>query len=381
MKAQGFTLPRSTAVTNVRVQLGGFFLIHLFLVLSFACAQISYSEIESLIQDKNIKTIEELLAELPANFKNHYTLLKKSSAVQEASLESPRAVVYGETGELTMTFNSNPDHGGYNDVEFLAFDKEKNEFELRVISFVGGEVIFSEKNPTQCTHCHGISPRPLWDNYPSWKNSYGSNSDMLTPEEENILKSEIFREHSRFKAIFKKDADPLYPFKDAPKTFGPNALLGKYYTNFQARANKTRFYDSIGYAHSERLAVLALLECKLAPETNRMLEYHYLEKIKALYPHQIATLEWWTKKYAEESFYLTLLKSIYLFGIDYFQNNYFNLKMRYHEEHLSTDSTQSVRSATLDVIASSLNDKNARQLIASGNKSRLCDKYIQEIAH
>lgn len=342
-------------------------------------AQISYPEIEALVRDKNIKSIEELLNELPDNYKNHYTLLRRSSALQEASLEFPRAVVYGETANLTMTFNSNPEHGGYNDVEFLAFDSEKKEFELRVITFYQGQVIFSEKNPTQCTHCHGMNPRPLWDNYPMWKNSFGSKSDILTPEEESILKSEIFREHPRFRSILKKDADPLYPFKDAPPTFGPNAILGKLYTKLQAQANSRRFFESRGYLYSEKLAVLALLECKVAPEIKHKIEDLYLENIKALYPEQIATLEWWIKKYAGESFYLTLLNSIYLFGIDYFQNNYFNLKMRYHEEHLSTDSTQSVRSATLDVVAKDLTDANAKQLIAAGQKSQLCEKYIGEI--
>lgn len=351
-----------------------------FSFLSIALAQVSYSDVESLIQTQNIKTIEQLLKALPPNYKNNYTLLKKSSALQEASLKNPRAIVYGETGELTLTFNSSPEHGGYNDVEFLAFDKVTKEFELRVITFQNDKTVFSEKNPTQCTHCHGLNPRPLWDNYPVWTNAFASKSDILSPKEEEVLMSEYFREHPRFKAIIKKDADPLYPYNDAPATFGPNAMLGKLYTSMQAQANVKRVLESKGYQYSEELALLAIANCPVTIEQKRKLEDFYLVKIKMLYPNQTATLEWWIGKYTGEPFFLTLLQSIYLFGIEYFQNNYFNLKMRYHEEHLSSDSSHSVRDASRDAIGPFVKNTQLKHLILTYNKPELCKQLIS-IAH
>lgn len=349
--------------------------VSLFLLFSIGSAQISYPEVEFLVRSKNIRSVEGLLNALPENYKTNYTLLKKSSAVQKASLQNPRAVIYGETGELTLTFNSSPDHGGYNDVEFLAYDKIKKEFELRVITFTGSEAVFSEKNPTQCTHCHGLDPRPLWDNYPFWQNAFGTKLDVLTPQEEETLKSTYFREHPRFKEIIKKDADPLYPF-NAPPTFGPNATLGKLYTSLQGEANVERVLNSQGYKHSENLGILALIDCHLDLPTKRKLEDFYILKIKEIYPDQTATLEWWIRKYAGEPFYLTLLQSVYLFGIDYFQNNYFNLKMRYHEEHLSSDSGQSVRDATIESLKHFIKNPQLKELLLTNNRELLCKKIV-----
>lgn len=350
----------------------------LSLILSVASAGITYPEIENLITTNKITTVEGFLKALPDSYKNQYTLLRKSSALQGANLESPRAVVYGQTGEMTLTFNSHPDLGGYDDVEFLAYDKDTKEFELRVITFQNNEVIFSEKNPTQCTHCHGIKPRPLWDNYPLWKHSFGARKDILTSEEEAILKSSLFRDHPRFKEIIKKDADPLFPFKDAPSTYGPNAMLGRLYTDLQGEANVERVLTSKGYRHSDKLGILALTTCSINPVEKRKLEDYYLLKIKELYPDQNATLEWWINKYMGEAFYLTLLKSIYLFGIDYFQNNYFNLKMRYHEEHLSSDSSMSVREATLIKMASKIENSVLKDYIVNGDIASLCEAILPQ---
>ena len=138
---------------------------------------VSLSSLESLIQTKNIISIETLLPQLPVSFMQDYTFVYNSRSLQDASPQNPRALVFGTTGRSVISFNGSPDQKGYSSLEAMEFDDTTKQFVFEEISFPApgqtGTAQFSGHNPEKCLTCHGNPARPIYDNYPTWPGFYG----------------------------------------------------------------------------------------------------------------------------------------------------------------------------------------------------------------
>jgi len=136
-------------------------------------------DLKTLYQNINqFSSVESLLAHLPASLRSRYVLVYKSRSLQEASFTEPRVVLFDKYAKAIVTFNGGTSYvGGADTVETMRFDDQRNVFELREIEFVNGKAKLSETNPNLCLKCHGINPRPLWDDYSLWAGVYGSEND------------------------------------------------------------------------------------------------------------------------------------------------------------------------------------------------------------
>lgn len=136
-------------------------------------------DLETLIKDHHIGSIEELLLFLPLWTKSNYTLLFYSRSQQEASFQKPRAIIYTPLGDFLASFND-PTMPGGNIFETIFVNKKTFEFEFREIVFKDGKAEFSKVNPSKCVACHhGRDLKPNWDEYPFWLGAYGMLHDEI----------------------------------------------------------------------------------------------------------------------------------------------------------------------------------------------------------
>lgn len=148
-------------------------------VVNAAVAQPSFTfqALQDLIATQHLYSIEQLLPALPAELRSHYVLVFASRSLQEASLQSPRVILFGEDARLIITFNGEPGQRGYDSLETLEFDPVSNTFRLREIRFAADDKLapphISAANPEACTACHDAPGRPIWDTPPSWPGVYG----------------------------------------------------------------------------------------------------------------------------------------------------------------------------------------------------------------
>jgi hypothetical protein len=210
-----------------------------------------FTDLRRLIEKRHITKIESLLPLLPEDLRAHFTLVHKSeSRMQGASEENPRAVIFGSTGRLILTFNGDKSQLGFNVVEALSFDNASKKFELNEIDFSKpNQVRFSETNPAKCTACHGFDPRPIWNEYRFWPGVFGAHDDYLKPggaiesgipspdqtDSPELKKFKSFRRsalsHPRYRYLGWNTEDECFPYHCKPDPFNkslsnsPNSIL------------------------------------------------------------------------------------------------------------------------------------------------------------
>jgi hypothetical protein len=203
------------------------------------------------LESKNIVRIEEALRLISVQDRSHFTLMKGSIGLQEASLEAPRALVFGETADLIFTFNSHETQGGGSDLEIMSFNPQTETYDFEVISFKGGQRLYSEKNPPLCIGCHSTLGKPLWGSKGLNPRAFGGNHDLVTAEEMKTLS--WLRENSRMQYLIRNEIEPQAPYRlilqDQRLEAQPNlrfarAIEKKYVQTLKKRLNKVFFKDN-----------------------------------------------------------------------------------------------------------------------------------------
>lgn len=213
----------------------------------------------------------------------HYTLVKNSLSLQTSSVKRPRAILYGDTAQLIVTFNSDPSFAGGLSLEIAEFDSVSNKIFYREIIFkdefpleirnrlkasmlsddedllndqllTKSDIAFEDQrlavtipNPQKCMQCHALSvsnsdrSRYIWDSYHTWPGLYGVKDDKLSDEE--LVSLAAFKKmavsgHDRYKYLEGNDRD-LYPYDVGEVQSGPiekraNLLLTKLLAARQA---------------------------------------------------------------------------------------------------------------------------------------------------
>jgi hypothetical protein len=144
---------------------------------SAPAGELTFESLSQAIAAQHVGSVEELLAELPADLRTHYSLVFSSRSLQAASFENPRAVLFGSTAQLILTFNGDPSQHGFETVEVMEFDAHANRFIFHEISFSPDKTRpaarISDPNPARCVACHDRPTRPIWDVPPAWPGVYG----------------------------------------------------------------------------------------------------------------------------------------------------------------------------------------------------------------
>lgn len=226
----------------------------------------SYEGIVHLVKANGIRRIADLLPRLPRSLRSRFTYVyrrpfPRRHGVHEASFQAPRAIAFGDTAELIVTFNGEPGQEAYGLLELAQFRRETSRIELRAISFPEdgpGEVTFSEPNPAECMGCHATrgfrEPRYLWSEYRDWEGVYGSHDDELP--EGSLERAEFLAFSARAKA------HPRYRHLEAPPDEGDGLTpYSRLATDYRYRPNLvlTKLLDRLTVKRS-----LALVEASPA---------------------------------------------------------------------------------------------------------------------
>lgn len=163
------------------------FCLSLFLSINAQCEfsssmseKLTWKSFQKSIEQNSFSSVDELLkywSEQDPIFFQNYTLVYHSLSLQDSSFENPRALVFGDTQELVLTFNGDPKQRRYDSIELLRWTG--NEFEFRDIKFENGSAKLSQANPKQCLTCHTKNALPIWDSYDRWPRVYGSIDDAI----------------------------------------------------------------------------------------------------------------------------------------------------------------------------------------------------------
>lgn len=157
---------------------------------------LTYEDLVGLITTHDVRSIDELLPLLPADYRAEYTLMHTSLSLQPATFEFPRVIMTGPRATLVIAFNGDPQAVRYNVLEIIQFREAgapaappnpatpPRGFEFR-------EIVFSDLHPPAppqyrpanqqlCRSCHGDpEPRPNWEIYGEWPGAYGSSVDQV----------------------------------------------------------------------------------------------------------------------------------------------------------------------------------------------------------
>ena len=166
-----------------------------------ASAAMDFEDLRDLVQKENLRSVEAVIERLPDDLRQGFTLMHRSRSLQGASATHPRAILFGSTGELILSFNGHPQQTAYDSIEVLEFLPSEARFRMHDIAFVRGGAAparFSAPNPAKCLTCHGADPRPIWNGYNLWPGAYGSFDDALDPNPSCDAEGCIGSEEARF---------------------------------------------------------------------------------------------------------------------------------------------------------------------------------------
>lgn len=248
-------------------------------------------ELQAMIQADKPSSVEQVIARLPEEYKENYTLGYDSQSLQGSSHDNPRAILFGETAQFILTFNGDSAQAYYDTIEAMQYRTDSESFELYSMEFSGEGVRVSGPNPPICATCHGSPAHPIWSSYEygeretrHWPGFYGSSHDapVLVPEEKQAF--ERFRvkarKHSRYsQLVMSKPGAPWFPYGVGPgqHRLRPNDRLGNLLARWHARQIAARINRGDFLHQHARIAQAWLLQC---PDTS---EEPFRRRVRALF--------------------------------------------------------------------------------------------------
>jgi len=172
-----------------------------------------FAVLRKLLEGEDLRSIEALLARLPAPLRERHVLVYDSRSVQGASALAPRVLLYTPDARFVVAYNGDPGQAGYQSLETMEFDDGERAFRFREVTFpeegAQGRAVFSEANPPRCLACHGEDPRPIWDTYPAWPGVYGARDHAAPdPAEAAALAAFVERRSSNPRYRWLEDVQP-----------------------------------------------------------------------------------------------------------------------------------------------------------------------------
>ncbi len=253
---------------------------------------------KTLINSQRVTTVAEGLERLKAEPKfgdlfRNYALGFDSKSLQSSTPLNPRAILFGATARLIVSFNGTPTQEGGFSLEVAEFEPVQNKVLFREIIFkseipneirqilnprglkdtsptdlqnalalVPSDIAFensrlaiTKSNPGKCLQCHSLSESVpseasyIWKGYQNWPGFYGSNDDGYSRNPEEWQNLEVFKKKNL--ATHNQAANARYAtletfmtsqnFTDNPKLasigFRPNLRMTMLIALHQARVN------------------------------------------------------------------------------------------------------------------------------------------------
>ncbi len=259
------------SVTSISKRLG----LCIVLLVPARAFAFDVDELRDMIRDRALTTVAEVIAHLPVEYRENYTLAYDSRSLQGSSRDNPRAILFGRTARLVLSFNGDPAQQHYDTIEAMQFREPRNTFELYAIDFADSQVRFSGPNPPVCAGCHGSPPRPIWSSYEysdretgHWPGFYGSTHDAPALEPGEKAAFERFRQraatHHRYRhLVLVKPNAHWFPYGTGPTQHAlrPNNRLGNLLARWHARQIVALINRGGFIERHPRVAQAWLLQC------------------------------------------------------------------------------------------------------------------------
>lgn len=184
-----------------------------------------------------IKSVDDLVQELPQDLKSNFTLVYQSRSLEKESVSGhfPRPILFSQKSQLMMAYTTDPNNKNhpqeFQKTQFIQYNEAAATFDFYTLDFniTPARV---EKNPSLCYSCH-TNKTPLWDEYDFWAGVVGSDDDHVPPvgEENKILTN--FKKNSlpRAQALnwtppkkLTKEETLWYPYAPSTKYGGAHFL-------------------------------------------------------------------------------------------------------------------------------------------------------------
>lgn len=258
----------------------------------------------------DIRSVDDVLAQLPVSMRSTFTLFYRSQSLQgphATDFQNPRAILtnadFGKASskQIYLSFNGNPSQAGYKNLEILEIDLKRppedifRYFDLEFPEKANSSnyswneiqrgIKISGPNPARCVACHGSPTRPIFPTYPNWSGAYNSRHMEVNPTEvkqlESLIKNSANLPGSRYRHLIWKPKD----------TFGSEGLIGNSRTNYfnsqLAGANMARIAKLIQRDPEYRLYRPAILASTMSCEN---FEGFFPKQIKSQLDYNILNL-------------------------------------------------------------------------------------------
>lgn len=244
------------------------------------------TDLESLINERQIRSIEELIPALPAHFSGSRLEIYSSRSLHCSSHRAPRIVMYSPDGKLVCSYNSGKkeDYSGDSSVTGFTCDDTLNSLECmqwndslrrdEVFEIQFGPVASrngdapSQKwegptwndhnkiNETRCAACHGVDTRRFMEPYFAWPGFFGSSDDSHVLSRATMDPRELFGYQ-----LFKQSTNPRYtalpPLTNISE--GPNRMATKLFYDLHLTRSVRRFEEK--RLRPYRALVISALVC------------------------------------------------------------------------------------------------------------------------
>lgn len=223
--------------------------------------QLSFEQIQKILENKKIKTVEDFLGKLDPSTFRYYSLMRESRSIQKATAKFPRVIVFSSHSETIFTYG-HFDHR----IEFIRYDPKEAKFTLReaVFSKEGGKL--SAPNPKRCLGCHGSDPRPIWEPYPFWKGAFAEDRTLRFETAPHILEelNQFYgtrKQHARYRFLPFQKTDSLFfknPYEEKLSTENTSLTVRTIGANLARIARLVRNTPQYRYY---KYAILSSLMC------------------------------------------------------------------------------------------------------------------------
>lgn len=255
-------------------------------------------------------SIDAALATLPRTMRMNYVLMYNSGSIQQASFESPRAILHSPSADLVVSFNGDESQVGGNTIEAMAYNRSKEKYDFYEVTFSGGK-IHSEINPSKCIACHTSALIPNWRQYNNWTGAYGEHGDgfqflvktyenfkggFLTENSQPTESASVVLDHfkdfvrsqsqrDRYRQLVVPENEPFWPFYKYLESgseaydYSPNRRLGIGLTMHMARSIGARLEKSRLFRDYPAALTSTLLRCNPDPRLQRRILNLIKEKL------------------------------------------------------------------------------------------------------
>lgn len=148
-----------------------------------ASAVFTFKDLVSLIQTRDVRSVEDAIPLLPASMRSNIALVYRSRSIQGGSPENPRAILFTDDGSTVVSFNGLESQRGGDHIEIVSFDPAAARFQFSTIAFSAGAKAQVVENAQNCLGCHGRNDadlHPVWDPGLVWRGAYGSQNDAFS---------------------------------------------------------------------------------------------------------------------------------------------------------------------------------------------------------